>query len=413
MTQNQLSDSFLTEIAAAVVEESRVRPGKSVAQSVPNTTGGTLVRPGGRACYPSFWIRDFAMSLDSGLIIPDEQRHALLLTASRQQEYDEILPSGSRVPRGAIADHINFDGTPLFFPGTYKPAEQGGVFGDLPALDDHFYFIHMAWYYVSGIGDRRVLQMPVNGMTLLQHLERAFCVPPIDGATGLVTCGEGNRGVNFGFYDTVVHTGSLLFCSLLRWQAARELLELAGQSTYAKIATQIQKNLLMTFQHPAGLLRASTGQSSQPDVWGSAYAVAIGALDDEAARVVGARLVSAYRAGTLAWRGSIRHVLQSDDFGPGQAWEVTKCPFNSYQNGAYWSTPTGWVCLAMALVDEEAARQLFSEYLEELREGDFRRGERFGSPYECLHPAGDHRNSVYMTSVTCPLAAFRRLGWLK
>ena len=58
-----------------------------------------------------------------------------------------------------------------------------------------------------------------------------------------------------------------------------------------------------------------------------------------------------------------------------------------------------------------AARRLAREYIEELREGDFRKGKEFGSPWECFHPDNDHRqNPVYMTSVTCPLAAFRRIA---
>jgi hypothetical protein len=61
-------------------------------------------------------------------------------------------------------------------------------------------------------------------------------------------------------------------------------------------------------------------------------------------------------------------------------------------------------------VDILAARTLASEYIAELREGDFRKGPEFGSPWECMHPDGAHRqNPVYMTSVTCPFAAFRRM----
>ena len=60
------------------------------------------------------------------------------------------------------------------------------------------------------------------------------------------------------------------------------------------------------------------------------------------------------------------------------------------------------------------AKSLAAEYLEELREGDFRKGPEFGSPYECFHPQGDHRqNPVYLTSVTCPLATFVRMGMIE
>lgn len=54
---------YLEDLTAAVVEASRVREGEKVGDIGPNVTGGTLIRPGGRACYPAFWIRDYAMSL--------------------------------------------------------------------------------------------------------------------------------------------------------------------------------------------------------------------------------------------------------------------------------------------------------------------------------------------------------------
>lgn len=60
---------FLSGMTKAVLEQSRVYPGQVIAPEFgPNKTGGTLVRPGGRATYPAFWIRDYAMSLDAGLV---------------------------------------------------------------------------------------------------------------------------------------------------------------------------------------------------------------------------------------------------------------------------------------------------------------------------------------------------------
>ena len=67
---------FLRDLTADVVEASRVRPGQSVAGQGPNTTGGTLIRPGGRQCYPALWIRDFAMSLECGLVDAAEAEHS-------------------------------------------------------------------------------------------------------------------------------------------------------------------------------------------------------------------------------------------------------------------------------------------------------------------------------------------------
>ncbi|MDP7179420.1 MAG: hypothetical protein QF749_14160, partial [Verrucomicrobiota bacterium] len=80
--------------------------------------------------------------------------------------------------------------------------------------------------------------------------------------------------------------------------------------------------------------------------------------------------------GTIAWKGNIRHVPIDCDFSDTSSWEQTLSgyPKNQYQNGAYWNTPTGWVCYAAARTDDEAARELALQYIEELCAGYFRRG---------------------------------------
>ena len=396
-------------------------PSGKVGASGPNTTGGTLIRPGGRDCYPAFWIRDYAMSLEAGFISAAEQRHALVLTARCQQNEPWNLPNGSVVPQGAIPDHITFGGKPIFFPGTLDDFEgQGGPrWGKLPCLDDHYYFIHMAARYVRETDDAGILKMEVSGESLLIRLERAFVVPPSRRDTELVYADPENRGVTFGFVDTITHTGELLFCSLLKFQAAQEMAwfyqkleDPEHMRKHRNAAQALAQAIPATFTAEKGLLRASTGKSAQPDVWGTAFAVYIGALDSRHERTACEALAQAYKDGTLAWRGQIRHVLACDDFSAATAWEMALTPKNQYQNGAYWGTPTGWVCYAMAKVDLDAARKLAHEYVQELREGDFRKGPDSGSPWECMHPDGNHRqNPVYMASVTCPLAAFKRIEY--
>ena len=413
---------FAETLTADVLEASRVYPGQSVAGYGPNATGGTLIRPGGRDCYPSYWIRDFAMSLECGLVSPAEMEHALRLTASRQQSTDWHTPSGSLVPRGAIADHITFDGKPIFFPGSMDYDKQGQPWGYYPSLDDHFFFVDIAWQLISQGNRLDILDAVIEGMSLLDRLDLAFTVPSVDADTQLVCCDEEKRGVSFGFTDIVVHTGYLLFCSLLRFRAAKQLAQMhqlrgAQQraQAYEAMAQTAATSIRSTFALENGLLKASTGKSAQVDVWGSAFAVYCGLWDGEDGQRACSALAHALSQGTIAWRGNIRHVPTDGDHSAESAWEqvVGQWPKNHYQNGAYWNTPTGWVCYAVAQVDGRAARQLATEYVDQLREDDFRQGPEFGAPYECIHPQGDHRqNPVYLTSMTCPLAAFKRLGWL-
>ena len=433
--------AFLKQITSDVVSAARIPPGQTltgygpgspnlrqgeggwpVHAYGPNNTGGPLYRPGGRACYPALWIRDYAMSLSSGLIPADEQRHALHLTARSQPLEDWTTPSGSLVPRGAIPDHITLAGKPVFFPGTVDDYErQGGIWGARPPLDDQFFFIEMGWHLAIARRRKSILAEQVEGVRLLERLDLAFSVPKAHAETGLIWCDDSNRGASFGFMDTVIHTGELLFCSLLRYRAARQMAqlhqvtgELLASRTYWQVAENIAAHLGQTFSHASGLLRASTGKSAQPDVWGSAFAIYCGALPSHEALPVCYALLDAYRRGTIACCGNIRQVPTDADFDCTTAWELTigPCAKNRYQNGAYWGTATGWVAYAIAQVDEMAARKLASEYIAELQVGDYRRGEGFGSPFECFHPDGNYvQNPVYMTSVTCPLAAFRRLRW--
>ncbi|MCC7264581.1 MAG: hypothetical protein IT369_18870, partial [Candidatus Latescibacteria bacterium] len=332
-------------------------------------------------------------------------------------------PSGSLVPRGAIADHLTFGGRPIFFPGTLDDYEgQGGRWGKLPSLDDHYYFIEMAWWLVMQHGEKDLLDTPVAGMPLIDRLDLAFGVPPSRPDTGLVWCDEHNRGVSFGFVDSIFHTGELLFCSLLKCRAAGQLAQLhqlrgaeEAARCYERIARTLNETIPATFADQEGWLRASTGKSSQPDVWGCALAVYAGLLDQATRQRLCALLCAAYTSGSLSWRGGIRHVPTGADHRRHSAWEETVSPYpkNRYQNGAYWSTPTGWVCFALAQVSPRIARRLALELIATLREGDFRQGAAWGAPFECAHPEGDHQqNPVYLTSVTCPLAAFRRLGWV-
>jgi len=364
------------------------------------------------------------MSLACGLVSLDEIEHALLLTARCQMASDWETPTGSLVPRGAIADHITFDAEPIYFPGTNNFEKQGQPWGYLPSLDDHFFFIEMAWQLAVVGGREAILERKIDGQRLIDRLDLAFFVPDVEkDGRELVWCDARRRGVSFGFTDVIVHSGCLLFCSILRYRAAKQLArmhEICGENQaadrYRSLATTISRHIDTTFAHDCGLLRASTGKSAQPDVWGSAFAVYSDILPELEAENVCQALLRCLREGTIAWRGNIRHVPTDCDFSSASAWEQTvRANFrkNRYQNGAYWNTPTGWVCYAVAQIDPDAARELALAYVSELREGDFRRGEAYGSPYECMHPDGNYtQNAVYLTSVTCPLAAFRLLDGL-
>ena len=192
----------------------------------PNNTGGVLIRPGGRDCYPSFWIRDYAMSLESGFISHEEQKHMLLLTASTQCDQPWITQGGSMVPYGAIADHIRIDdGLPVYFPGHLGYTDQGNKkFGMFPPYDDQFFFIHMAYYYVKTTSDNEILNLRINDIALIDRLETAFNVPPSRLDNQIVYTTDDYRGVDFGFRDVITITGDLCMTSILKLPCSKRTL---------------------------------------------------------------------------------------------------------------------------------------------------------------------------------------------
>jgi hypothetical protein len=414
---------FLRGMAIDVIEASRVKPGSNGGGHWPltNFCGFALITPG-KDTYPAYWIRDFSMSLESGLISPPDILNHLLLTCRAQNGPTELkLANGLHVPPWAIPDHINYDGRPSFYPGTYSSGDdQGaGACGRLPPADDHYEFVHIAYVYWQATRDSKALSLPVGGVTIFDRLEKAFACPATDPNTGLVETTEEDRAVGFGFCDVEVHTGKLLFASLLRYRAAGELAQLARALGRAELAAKyrqtqkiIRASVGATFADPAaigGWLRASTGLSCQPDVWGTLVALHLKILGRAEAAAARRTIATAVRDGTITREGGVRHVPTNMDFSRTTAWERSMSPVNTYQNGGYWHTASGWLIEALWDKDRTLARQVFAEMILHLRGQDFRKGTGFGAPWEVCGPDGRGRqNPIYMASVALPYGILKR-----
>ena len=409
--------TFLEEMVKDVMEASRIYPGQKISKDFgPNQTEGVLIRPGGRTSYPAFWIRDYAMSIETGYVSEKEQKHMLVLTASTQSDSLIWTKWGTSIPKGSIADHIRIDdGKPIYFPGTYSFENQGEKkWGMQPPFCDQFFFIQMAYFYVKSFSKTPTLSKEINGVKLINRLEQAYQMPPSHPRSHLVQVDETNRGVDFGFRDAIYITGKLCYASLLKYQAAKQMAYLYGKMRnksmslrYQQEANLLKLSIIRTFIDTRGMLRASTGMSGQADVWATSLAINLGVLTGKSRLKAAQYLRDAYLRGELSQKGNIRHVVQSDDFSATSAWEKSVVPINTYQNGAYWGTPVGWVCLAIAYVDLPSAQKLAKEFIQELREGDFRKGDTFGSPWECFNDKLT-QNPVYLTSVAVPLIIFKK-----
>ena len=409
--------TFLEEMVKDVMEASRIYPGQKISKDFgPNQTEGVLIRPGGRTSYPAFWIRDYAMSIETGYVSEKEQKHMLVLTASTQSDSLIWTKWGTSIPKGSIADHIRIDdGKPIYFPGTYSFENQGEKkWGMQPPFCDQFFFIQMAYFYVKSFSKTIQLTNEIKGVKLIDRLEMAYQMPPSDTRSHLVQVDETNRGVDFGFRDAIYITGKLCYASLLKYQAAKQMAYLFAKMgnksksfRYQQEANLLKLSIIRTFIDARGMLRASTGISAQADVWATSLAIHLGVLTGQSRLKAAQYLRDSYLRGELSQKGNVRHIIKSDDFSSTTAWEKSVVPINTYQNGAYWGTPVAWVCQAIAFVDLPSAQKLAKEFIQELREGDFRKGDTFGSPWECFNDKLT-QNPVYLTSVAVPLIIFKK-----
>ena len=170
--------------------------------------------------------------------------------------------------------------------------------------------------------------------------------------------------------------GHVLFTSLLLIQAGLELsaaidaatakgvrgcTALGASAPLRALAAAVNASIAAGFldDHRGGgrllLATDAAGHNSQPDVWGSGLAVAIGAGTD-AQRARTARALAEGADGIFRW-GQARHLplpLYWEVAGLQHAGatknpnQCTESGSGSYQNGGYWATPLGWLLPAVA-----------------------------------------------------------------
>lgn len=418
--------AFLAGLTEASIEAARVYPGERAggeAEAPGNSLGRVLIRPGGRACYPAVWTQDFSMTLATGFVTPKEALdHLRLIARTQNGPAERRLASGAVVPPFAVPDHILFNGEPVYFPGTYSSGgDQGGEpWGLRPPVNNHFDFILIAHHVWSESGGGAFLCESVGGMPLIERLRAAFRAPEIDGATGLVRTAAERRAVGFIFCDSIYMTGHLLFASMLRWRAARQLADLEralGHEAEARAleaeAARMPPHFPRVFGDPeriGGWLAAATEVGRQPDVWGTIFALYSGILSGEPARAAMETVVRALEEGTILHEGAVRHVPADADASPASAWERTPTARNRYQNGAYWHTPTGWLIAVLAGPHPQWAARIFDAMIGHLRREDFRRGDGFGAPWECFGPEPEAaQNPVFLAAVALPYGVLRKL----
>jgi hypothetical protein len=279
--------------------------------------------------YEAFWLRDFVYTLEGSI---DSYSEKELRQACK-------VFIGSIRADGAGVDCVTFDGRPIYKPGL-------GTMGANPVADGSQFTIAVAWHTYEKTKDSEFLG------EIIDALIKTMNAVPRNPETGLVHIkdNEWDR-CPYGFTDTVRMQGDILFCSLLYVEASRRLSDLLNAvdrnydaAGWKREADAIAKSIRKVFwDSQAGLFRAATVRCREHHIWGSAFAVYLGVADDGQSRAIAKYFRDNYSQ--IVQKGQIRHL-------PGGVyWETCGAARDTYQNGAYWATPTGWFVYTLGLVD--------------------------------------------------------------
>ena len=98
-------------------------------------------------------------------------------------------------------------------------------------------------------------------------------------------------------------------------------------------------------------------------------------------------------------RGQVRHLLR------GEYWQRVIAPPDviapeTYQNGAYWATASGWVIDGLKQIDPTLAQKTLADLVADFQANGI---------WECINDGGYQKVEHYVVSITNPRGALRRL----
>ena len=327
--------------------------------------------------YEAFWLRDFAYTLEGSL---DSYSEKELRDACR------LFVRSIRAD-GAAVDCVKFDGSPIYKPGF-------GTMGAHPVADGSQFTVAVAWHTYQKTKDSEFLR------EIIDALVKTMRAVPRNPKTDLVHIGDGEWDrCPYGFTDTVRMKGDVLFCSLLYVEACQRLSDLliavdrtdeaSGWKRRAEVTAGSIREVFWDAQ--TGLFRAATIRCREHHIWGSAFAVYLGVADSSQSKAIARYFRDNYSQ--IVQRGQIRHLPA------GLYWETCGAGRDTYQNGAYWATPTGWFVYTLDLVDHRLADQTIIDLVSD-----------FNDKGACEWVFGEKpRLPNYLASASLPLAGIRAM----
>jgi len=328
--------------------------------------------------YEAFWLRDYAYMLEGSVnSFSDKELSDACILFIRNISSD-----------GAGVDCIRFDGTPIYKPGF-------GTMGKNPVADGSQFTVDVAWHTYQKTKDKNLLS------SIIEPLIKTLKATPRNPETHLVHIipGDEQERCPYGFTDTIGKQGDLLFSSLLYVQASRQLADLLAvlgrkkeSIDWMKESVIVAKNINTIFwDKEVGLYRAATIRCNDLDIWGSAFAVYLGVTNEEQALSIAGYFKKNYAL--IVNKGQIRHLPG------GTYWEQATSKQDTYQNGAFWGTPTGWFVYTLDLIDAKLANQTVIDMVNDYK--------KHGAN-EWIS-AKEYKLPDYLASAALPLAGIRAM----
>jgi hypothetical protein len=252
-----------------------------------------------------------------------------------------------------------------------------GPMGEVPALDNPMFMVSLIYHYHQHFKDKKFVA------STLSALHQALDFVPMN--RGLVYNDPQRPSCTYGFQDNVAKGGHDLFASLLYIIACHQMKELdpTNDEYWHKRATVAENNLWLLFDEKRGIYLAANEICRQVDIWGNAFLVAYNIGDSYLQKKVAQYLAKNYKS--YMYAGQVRH-LPTPEY-----WERMFKPLSkdTYQNGGYWGTASGWVIKALQTVDPKLADSTFNELINNYHRGIF----------EWISPSGSKGPDLYVATI--------------
>jgi hypothetical protein len=332
----------------------------------------TLLMPQSGGGYSGVWPDD---SLYPLMALPS------LANKEELQQTIEFL-SDSVLELPCVPDRIEPDGLPILSPG---PSDKPPMTYRMP--------LHLpgAWVRLLDYYQHFGVEIPQK-QAWAKLIERSVnCVPF---ANGLAYADPQNPPIGYGYHDSIKISGWELMSSLALMRGLERAGALFADSIgsdvrehWAQLAKGIRGNLYRLYDAKIGGYVGGSRLGHQFSVWANGLIYSLATPEQKTSIVHFLR----EHQSTIFLLGCTRQISE-----PG--WEGNG-PGDSYQNGGFWATGTGYVLPALAEQDPAFAVQLAEDLVQNLPKINF--SEWIGTNKK---PAGAQR---FLGSVSLPLLGLR------